>query len=312
MKGLKMVATGRSVPQRVVTNEDMCKLVETSDEWIVSRTGIKARHYVGEETTTSLAVEAAKIAIARAGIDPRDIGACVVATVSPDSLAPTVGCRVHKALDLPQDTLAFDLNVGCTGFIFGLHVVRGLLLQSEKPYVLLIGAESLTRVTNFEDRGTCVLFGDGAGAVLLALDDQPYYNILGVRGDDHALYIPGLGMGETSHIHMDGQAVFRFAVEAVPNCINNLLQQANLTLDDIAWIIPHQANRRIVETAAKRLGIPLERFYLNIERYGNSSAATIPMALAEMDEQNLIARGQKIICVGFGAGLTWGGILLEW
>ena len=312
MKGFKIVATGRCLPEAVVTNDDMANIVETSDEWIVSRTGTRTRRFCKEESVADLAAKAAKAALDKAGVTPDQLCACVVATVSPECLAPTMGCMVQGALGLPENIPCFDINVGCTGFIYGLQVVRGLLLQSEKPYALLIGAEALSRITDFTDRSTCVLFGDGAGAVVVKLDDSPYECVLGARCDRDAILIEGPGSETKPVIHMDGQPVFRFAVEAVPDCINELLERAGLTLSDIDWFVPHQANQRIIDFAAKRLKVPKEKFYQNMERYGNTSAASIPIALDEMAEQGLLKPGQKIICVGFGAGLTWGGALLEW
>ena len=190
-------------------------------------------------------------------------------------------------------------------------MTRGLLLQSDKPYALLVGAETLSRVMNFQDRGTCVIFGDGAGAVVVKLEEAPYAYTLGAEGGDDVIYIGGYGSKEP-YIHMEGQKTFRFAVEMVPWCIHELLGQSGLKLEDIDWFVLHQANKRIIDHVAKKLGMPGERFYQNIAHYGNTSAASIPIALDEMAEQGLLKRGQKLLCVGFGAGLTWGGALLEW
>ena len=311
MKGLKIVATGRALPAKVVTNDDMSKLVETSDEWIATRTGIRTRHFCAGETQADLAEQAARRALERGKVDVGDLCACIVATVTPDCSAPTSACLLQQRLDLPEDIPCFDMNVGCTGFIYALQVARGFLLQSGRPYALVIGAEVLSRVTDFTDRGTCVLFGDGAGAAVVTLADSPYACTLGARGDAEAIFIEGPGP-ERPYIHMDGQKVFRFAVEAVPHCIRVLLEETGLTLADIDWFVPHQANKRIIDHVAKKLKVPNEKFYQNMMRYGNTSAASIPIALDEMAEQGLLKRGQKVLCVGFGAGLTWGGALLEW
>ena len=300
MKGLKIVATGRALPAKVVTNDDMSKLVETSDEWITTRTGIRTRHFCAGETQADLAEQAARRALERGKVDVGDLCACIVATVTPDCSAPTSACLLQQRLDLPEDIPCFDMNVGCTGFIYALQVARGFLLQSGRPYALVIGAEALSRITDFTDRGTCVLFGDGAGAAVVTLADSPYACTLGARGDTEAIFIEGPGP-ERPYIHMDGQKVFRFAVEAVPHC-----------MEDIDWFVPHQANKRIIDHVAKKLKVPNEKFYQNMMRYGNTSAASIPIALDEMAEQGLLKRGQKVLCVGFGAGLTWGGALLEW
>ena len=218
---------------------------------------------------------------------------------------------IQRDLGLPKHIPYLDLNAGCSGFLYGLHVTRGLLLQSDKPYALLVGAETLSRVMNFQDRGTCVLFGDGAGAVVVKLEEAPYAYTLGAEGSDDVIYIGGYGSKEP-YIHMEGQKTFRFAVEMVPWCIHELLGQSGLKLEDIDWFVLHQANKRIIDHVAKKLGMPGERFYQNIAHYGNTSAASIPIALDEMAEQGLLKRGQKLLCVGFGAGLTWGGALLEW
>lgn len=315
MKGLKMIATGRCLPDRTVTNDEMSRVVDTSDEWIRTRTGIGARRFVSEgEGSSTLAVGAARQAMARAGVRPEELCACVVCTVSPDYLSPTTACIIQRDLGLPQDVPCFDMNVGCTGFIYGLQVVRGLLAQAraDRPYALLVGAEALSRLLNFEDRSTCVLFGDGAGAVVLTLEEgRPYVSILGAKGGDEEILIEGPSFPRPV-IHMDGQAVFRFAVDAMERCARELTEQAGLTLSDVDWFVPHQANLRIIKYASKRLGVPMERFYVNMERYGNTSAASIPIALDEMEERGLLKRGQTILCAGFGAGLTWGGALMEW
>ena len=311
MKGLKIVATGRALPAKVVTNDDMSKLVETSDEWIATRTGIRTRHFCAGETQADLAEQAARRALERGKVDVGDLCACIVATVTPDCSAPTSACLLQQRLDLPEDIPCFDMNVGCTGFIYALQVARGFLLQSGRPYALVIGAEALSRITDFTDRGTCVLFGDGAGAAVVTLADSPYACTLGARGDAEAIFIEGPGP-ERPYIHMDGQKVFRFAVEAVPHCIHVLLEETGLGLEDIDWFVPHQANKRIIDHVAKKLKVPNEKFYQNMMRYGNTSAASIPIALDEMAEQGLLKKGQKVLCVGFGAGLTWGGALLEW
>ena len=310
MKGLKIVATGRCLPERVVTNQDMCNIVETSDEWIVTRTGVRERRHVTTEKTEDLAYEAARIALEKAGIDKDQLCGCVVCTVSPDAVAPTVASATQARLGLRDDLPCFDMNAGCSGFIYGMQLSRGLLLQDERPYVLLIGAESLSQVTDFQDRSTCILFGDGAGAAVLTLEEgRLYAGIQGARGET-TITIGG-DRDKRPLIHMDGQAVFRFAVESFVRAANTLTQRTGVSLDQIDWFIPHQANRRIVEAAAKHLKQPFEKFYLNIDRYGNTSAASIPIAMDEMQEKGLLQRGQKVLCAAFGSGLTWGGTILE-
>ena len=310
MKGLRICATGRALPRQIVTNDALSRRVDTSDAWIASRTGIRERRFCcGDETAASLAADAARLALERAGADPGQLCACITATVTPDYASPSVSCLVQQRLGLPEELACFDLSAGCTGFIYALQAARGLLLQDARPYALVIGAEQLSRITDFTDRNTCVLFGDGAGAAVVTLDQVPYACTLGSRGDAAPLWIEGPGPAHPV-IHMDGQAVFRFAVEALPRCVRTLLEQSALRGEEIDWFVPHQANARIVSAAARRLGLPLERFYQNMDRYGNTSAASIPIALDEMDRTGLLRTGQTVICAGFGAGLTWGGVLL--
>ena len=310
MKGLRICATGRALPRQIVTNDALSRRVDTSDAWIASRTGIRERRFCcGDETAASLAADAARLALERAGADPGQLCACITATVTPDYASPSVSCLVQQRLGLPEELACFDLSAGCTGFIYALQAARGLLLQDARPYALVIGAEQLSRITDFTDRNTCVLFGDGAGAAVVTLDQVPYACTLGSRGDAAPLWIEGPGPAHPV-IHMDGQAVFRFAVEVLESSIHQLLEQSALRGEEIDWFVPHQANARIVSAAARRLGLPLERFYQNMDRYGNTSAASIPIALDEMDRTGLLRTGQKVICAGFGAGLTWGGVLL--
>ncbi|MBU5436174.1 beta-ketoacyl-ACP synthase III [Pseudoflavonifractor sp. MSJ-37] len=312
-RGLRFCSTARCVPERIVTNDEMSRIVETSDEWIRSRTGIGQRHFSRGETAVDLCVGAGRLALERAGAAPDEVAVCVVATCTPDYASPSDACLVQAALGLPEDTPSFDVSAGCTGFLYGLETVRGLLALAEgkKKYALLIGCDQLSRILDMTDRSTCVLFGDGAGAAVVCLEDRLWHAALGSRGTAAPLWLNGPGP-ETTYIHMDGPAVYRFAVEALPSCVQDLLAKSGLTLDDIDWIVPHQANRRIIETAAKRLHAPLDKFYQNMVRYGNTSAASVPIALDEMAEQGLLARGQKIVTVAFGAGLTWGGALFEW
>ena len=310
MKGLRIISTGRALPSKCVTNADMSRLVDTSDEWITSRTGIRRRYFCASETIADLAAAAAARALERARIAPEQLCACIVATVSPDYATPSTGCLLQQRLGLPEDLPCFDISVGCTGFVYGLQIARGLLLQDARPYALVVGSEALSHIVDFTDRGTCVLFGDGAGAAVVTLDETPYACVLGARGNRDVLWAKGPGQ-EVSALHMDGQSVFRFAVEAIPRCVRALLEQSGLALENVDWFVPHQANARIVASAARRLGVPPEKFYQNMERYGNTSAASIPIALDEMAEQGLLKAGQKLLCVGFGAGLTWGGALLE-
>ena len=312
MKGLHIISTGRCLPHRVVTNDDMSKIVETSDEWISTRTGIKQRYLCEEETQLDLAIGAARQAMERSGIAKEELGACVAATFTGNYATPSTACLIQKELDLPTDMPSLDVNAACSGFLYALQVTRGLLLQSERRYALVLGVEQLSRITDFTDRGTCVLFGDGGAAAVVELSDSHrFYSVLGARGDTEALRCPGINQEGRSNILMRGNDVFRFAVDCIPRCINEVLEQGGLTLDQVDHVICHQANERIIRHVIKKLGAREGQFYLNLSRYGNTSAASIPIALDEMVTDGLLRPGMNVILVGFGAGFTWGGIYLE-
>ena len=309
MEGLQLIATGGALPGRLVTNEDLSKLVDTSDEWITTRTGIRQRHFCAEgETGTTLAVAAARQALERSGLAPEQIGCCVCGTLSATYATPSTACLVQKELGLPQDIPVLDVNAACSGFIYAAAVARGLLVTrpgDPRRYALVIGCEQLSRLMDMTDRSTCVLFGDGAGAAVFALADDPDFAIdLGARGD-MAITTPIAGP-----IGMDGRAVFRFAVEALPRTLHAVLDAAHKTLDDLDWVVCHQANSRIIDHCVKKLGADPAKFYKNMDRHGNTSAASIPVALNELAEQGRLTPGMHIACIGFGGGLTWGGMLL--
>lgn len=311
MNTLHIRATGRCLPQKAVTNDDLSRIVDTSDEWIATRTGIRSRYFCEDEHNWQLAAGAARQAMERAGAAPQDIGGCIVATFTPDYATPSVACLVQRELGLPEDIPAFDLNAACSGFLYGLQVARGLLLQTDKPYILLIGSEALSHILDFGDRSTCVLFGDGAGAVLLERSaTHRYESCLGSRGNSDALYCPGPGL-DSLFLHMDGREVFRFAVDIIPRCIDTVLQKAGRTLSEIDYVVCHQANERIIRHVVRQMAAPPEKFFVNLQTLGNTSAASIPLALDDMAVQGLLTPGVSLICVGFGAGFTWGGALLE-
>ncbi len=312
MNGLQILGTGRAVPEQIVTNDDLAQRVDTNDEWIVARTGIRERRFAAGETLTDLTVEAARKAMERAGVQPQDIGLCITATVTPDRLFPSQACLIHQKLGLPEDCPAFDLSAGCTGFLFAMETAAAMLPRMNRPYALLMGGELLSRILDMDDRSTCILFGDGAGAaVVKTTENAPWFAQMGSRGDRDILWAWGPGQ-ERPYLHMDGQGVFQFAIKTVPQVAKQLLEKAGLDKDQVDWYVPHQANHRIVESAAKRLKVPLELFYENMDRYGNTSAGSIPIALDEMVEKGLLQRGQWVMCLGFGAGLTWGGALFQW
>ena len=314
MSGIKLLGTGSAVPSKVVTNDDLAKIVDTNDEWISTRTGIRSRRYCAEgESHTSLCLAAARQALGRAGVKPEEVGVCIVATLTPDYLTPAAACLLQRELGLSEDTVCFDLNAACSGFVYALHTAECLLAAAPRKYGLVLGAEVLSRITDFSDRGTCVLFGDGVGAAVVEwrAGYPSLHAVLGCRGNDEALFIPGVHTGAEPHIHMDGQAVFRFAVEALPRCAQQVLDRAGLGLEDVDRFVFHQANQRIIDFAVKKLGLDPARCAGNIARTGNTSAASIPLLLDELMTAGDLRPGQRALCVGFGGGLTWAGALVE-
>jgi len=314
------------VPARVVTNAELATMLDTTDEWIVERTGIRERRIAGEgETTATLALAAAQAALERADADPRDIGLIIVATSTPDRLMPATACRVQNELGAVHAG-AFDLNAACSGFVYALTMGQAAIAAGIYRSVLVIGADTMSTVINWQDRATAVLFGDGAGAVLLRATDEDYgvlATLLGADGaGDELLSIPAGGSAQPATaksvdaglhtLQMNGRMVFRFAAHILPEATLEVLRTAGLSLDAVDWIIPHQANVRIVEAAAERLKVPLARFALNIGAYGNTSAASVPIALCEAAEDGRIEPGQHVVLVGFGAGLTWAAAVVRW
>ncbi|MCD8130068.1 MAG: ketoacyl-ACP synthase III [Lachnospiraceae bacterium] len=313
MDGIKITGLGKCVPGKVLTNEDLAQMVETSDEWIVSRTGIKTRHECTTESHEDLCLGAARAALEDAGIAPEQIGACIVATLSADNLCPAAACLLQRDLGLPEDIPCFDLDAACTGFLEAMHVMECLLNASERKFGLVVGAEALSRLVNWEDRGTCILFGDGAGAAVVECrEGWPLMDtVLGCRGDEKLLHIPGAGSLEPSLISMEGTAVFRFAVEMIPKYIEQVLSRKQIGMDEVDYFVLHQANARIIDHVMHKLHIPEEKCYKNIQEYGNTSAASIPLVLAELKELKKIGPGSRVLMVGFGGGMTWGGALAE-
>lgn len=309
MEGLQLIATGGAVPGRLVTNDDLSRLVDTSDEWITTRTGIRQRHFCGEgESATTLAVTAARQALERSGLDAGQIGCCVCGTLSAEYATPSMACLVQKELGLPQDIPVLDVNAACSGFIYAAAVARGLLAVrpgDARRYALVIGCEQLSRLMDMTDRSTCVLFGDGAGAAIFELvPDAEFAVDLGARGD-LAIETPSGGP-----IRMDGKAVFRFAVDALPRTLHAVLDATHHTLDDVDWVVCHQANSRIIDHCVKKLAADPGKFYKNMDRHGNTSAASIPVALNELAESGRLQPGMRVACIGFGGGLIWGGMLI--
>ena len=310
MNGLRLLGTGRALPKEALDNEAMTRFVETSDEWITTRTGIRQRYFCSEgENTTTLAIEAAKKALENSGVAKEEIACLLVATSSGEYAMPSTACLVHKALGLCEDIPVMDVGAACAGFLYGVETARALLIANGKKYAMVIGAEQMSHVLDMNDRNTCVLFGDGAGAAVFALEeDAEYASVVGTRGD---LAIQVGGPRREMPMTMDGQSVFRFAVATIPMCVDKLLEKGGMTLEDVDWVVCHQANQRIIDASVRRLGVPAEKFYKNLDRYANTSAASIPLALDEMRESGMLVSGQRLIMVGFGGGLTWAGVMMK-
>jgi len=322
----QIVGWGFSVPERVLTNDDLARTVDTSDGWIRERTGIERRHVVSDgESTASMAIRASRAALQVADANPQDIDLVIVGTSTPDHLMPATACQVQDALGAVHAG-AFDLNAACSGFVYALTVGHQAIASGEHDLVLVIGADALSTRVDWADRGTCILFGDGAGAVLLsaANDDAGVYaTLLGSDGSGKdLLYIPAGGSAapvshsaldqRLNYLRMDGRQVYRFATRAMAESVEQVAEKAGWDVNDIDCVIPHQANLRIITAAAKRLGLPTERFVVNLQEYGNTSAASVPIALCEAISSNTVKPGSRMVLVGFGAGLTWAAAAIRW
>jgi 3-oxoacyl-[acyl-carrier-protein] synthase-3 len=322
----RIVGTGSYLPKQVLTNRDLEKIVETNDEWIVSRTGIRERRVAApEEATSDLAAEAALRALDMAGLKARDLDLIVVATLTPDSQLPATACHVQHRLGAKK-AAAFDVGAACTGYIYGLAVVDSLIRTRSAKRVLLIGAEVLSRVMNWEDRGTCILFGDGAGASIhVAHEGRPGVLSTHLYADGACadlLNIPGMGSRipatvaaverKLHTVHMKGNETFKLAVKGMAQAAVAALKENHVSAGEIGLLIPHQANIRIIEATAQRLGIPMARVFVNIDRYGNTSGATVPIALDEAVREGRVTTGDLVLLDAFGAGFTWGSALLRW
>jgi 3-oxoacyl-[acyl-carrier-protein] synthase-3 len=312
MESLELVSTGGALPKRSVHNDDLAKIMDTNDEWIYTRTGIHSRYFCeGEENVTSLATAAARQAMERAGVTADEIGCLVAATCSGDYATPAESCLVQSALGLPDDIPVTDVNAACTGFIYATEVARGFLQESEKPYALVIGAEQISRYLDMTDRSTAVLFGDGAGAAIFRKTPGSFYHqVLGAMGGLE-INVPGAASDMPEKVSMDGKAVFRFATKAMRRGIETLMEKSGKTYDDIDWFICHQANSRIIDHVVRKMKAPPEKFFEDMERFGNTSGASVPIAINDMNEQHLLSAGQTLVLVGFGSGLTWGGLMLK-
>ncbi len=319
---MKIIGTGSCLPQTVVTNDDLSKIMDTSDEWISSRTGIRERHLAKEETTTSMSVEAARRAMENAGVTAQEIDLIIVGTLSADHVTPACACEVQAAIGA-QNAVAFDINAACSGFMFALNIAHAYLQMGVYKTALILGAETLSKIMDWNDRSTCVLFGDGAGAVVVCADERDRMLAYdqgsdGVRGsvlacknrtNNNPLVQTGV---EPEYVHMDGQEVYKFAVTAVPASLSKTIKAAGLSVEDIDYFALHQANIRIIQSVAKRLKVSEDKFPISLDHCGNISAASVPILLDEINCKGLLKPGMKIALSGFGGGLTWASAVIEW
>ncbi len=317
---------GMALPERIVTNDDLARTIDTSDEWIRSRTGIHERRVAGpKETTASLAVLAAQAALEVADIEPEAIDLIIVATSTPEYVFPATACVVQDALGA-VNAGAFDLSAACSGFIFGLSMAAHSIRSGALNTVLVIGSETLSRIVDWNDRGTCILFGDGAGAFIVQGNDQPGGVLSTLMRSDgsggSSLIVPAGGshlptsfdtVRDNQHvIHMDGKEVYRFATRVMASAVREVVTEAGVTLDNVQLIVPHQANQRIIDSAARSLGLPENKFVVNLDKYGNTSTASIPIAVCEAVAQGRLRPDDNVVLVGFGGGLTWGAAMIKW
>ena len=330
MKKIGILGLGYNFPKTILTNADLEKIVDTSDEWITQRTGIKERHIVGDEklANSDMILPAAEKAIAESGIDKNDIDAIIVGTVTPDYFFPSTAAILQQKLGI-KHAMVFDFSAGCTGFLYGLDIARGLLATGHYKHILMVGSEQLTKITNWEDRNTCVLFGDGSGATVIAeIEDEKGHEIIDVMNDgdgnlgDLLIMRGGGSVNPISHemidqklhyVNMDkGREVFKHAILNMTKISENLLKKHNIKTEQIDWLIPHQANIRIMEKVAERLHISKSKVIITIDRYGNTSAGSIPMALGTYVDEKKVKEGQLLLLTAFGAGFTWGSAIIKW
>ena len=321
-----IIGIGCYLPEKKLTNQDLEKMVDTSDAWITERTGIKTRHIAApDQATSDLAYEASLKALADAKTKPEELDMIIVATETPDYKYPSTACLLQAKLGA-KNAACFDLSAGCSGFVYAVGIGCQSIVSGLYKKILLVGAETLSRIINWTDRNTCVLFGDGAGAAVLGRVDDGY-GVLSLElgadgtGGEHLIQPAGGSRNPTTHetvdaygqcVHMDGQDVFKFAARKMPAACKKVLQKAGMTIDDIALLVPHQANLRIIDNAIDRLKINRDRVWINIEKHGNMSAACVPVCLTEAQQAGRLKKGDNVIMVAFGAGLTWAGALLKW
>lgn len=320
MRG-KICGTGAYVPENFYDNHDIAKMVETSDAWIRERTGIVRRHIAKEDTTVSMAVKAARAALENGKVEAKELDLILAATITPNTIIPCVACEVQKELGAENAT-CFDMSAACAGFVFAYNTAQAYIASGMYRNVLVIGSETLSNIVNWEDRGSCILFGDGAGAAVLGAEEGEIFPSVthsdGTMGEvlacesRHQKDWQEKEAAKQTCLSMDGQAVFKFAVKKVPEVIDELLEKAGHTKEDIDWFILHQANQRIIESAAKRMKVDISKFPMNISEYGNTSSASIPILLDELNRSGKLKRGEKLVLAEFGAGLSWGASLTQW
>lgn len=327
--------TGSCLPEKAVDNNELAQSMDTNDQWIRERTGIARRHVIDAETTATMAVKAAERALENAGVDAAEIDLIIVSTVSSNIVLPSTACEVQRCIGA-VNAFCFDLNAACTGFLFALHTAQAYFHAGLVEKALIIGAESLSNLVDWSDRGTAILFGDGAGAAVLAGAEGELPGMVmhsdGVKGEvltcqnrfagrisgyvgrakQMELQANQIGQNQEAYIQMDGQEVFKFAVRQVPKCIAELLEQCSMSAEEIDYYILHQANARIVESIAKRMKVDISRFPMNLMEYGNTSSASIPILLDELNRSGTLQKGMKLVLAGFGAGLSWGASYMEW
>jgi len=332
MFSARITGYGKYLPERIMTNFDLEKIVDTSDEWITTRTGIKERRIAAEnETSTELGTYAAQKALDNANLKPDDIDLVICATNSPAQLFPATAGLIHKGLKLPVSAGGFDLQSGCTGFVYGLEIASDMIKFGRMKNIIVVGVDTCSKITNWEDRDSCVLFGDGAGAIVLSKSNEENCGVLssclgldsnysdditlagGIASKSNVIKqtIKDSAIEGWHFIKLNGQRVFKFAVRYFQETVNRVLNESKISIKDIDFIIPHQANIRIIEAAAKVLKYPIEKFFINIQKYGNTSAATIPISLEECYTQGLIKKGDLILTVAFGAGASYGANLIK-
>lgn len=308
----RIQATGSYLPEKILTNHDLEKTIETSHDWIVERTGIEARHIASDdETSASFAIKAAKNAIDNGKMDAKDIDMIIVATATPEKIFPANACLVQQALGIPPGP-AFDIQAACSGFIYAMSIADQFIKTGMNRRVLVIGTEVMSRIVDWSDRRTCILFGDGAGAVILEASDTPGLLSTFISADGRHQDLLYLNNKPGSNIQMQGNSVFKLAVNALGDMALQTLKKHDLSVDDIHWLVPHQANSRIIEATAEKLGMPMERVILTLKTQGNTSAASIPLALDAAITDGRIKRGQYLLMEAFGGGLTWGTALVKY